>query len=75
VYVRFAQPALADKSVNLLLPVLLLTMPCPSVHIYFSLQVLLYGAIVQTATPGNPAGLEHGWVWLARSLNALPPTR
>jgi hypothetical protein len=39
------------------------------------LQVLLYGAIVQTATPGNPAGLEHGWAWLARCLNAVPPTR
>ncbi|KAF6263423.1 GLE1-like protein-domain-containing protein [Scenedesmus sp. NREL 46B-D3] len=38
-------------------------------------MVLLYGAIVQTATPGNPAGLEHGWAWLARCLNALPPTR
>ncbi|KAF8066412.1 GLE1 [Scenedesmus sp. PABB004] len=40
-----------------------------------SAMVLLFGAIVQTEAPGNPAGLAHGWAWLARCLNALPPTR
>jgi nucleoporin GLE1 len=40
-----------------------------------SSMVLLYGAIVQTDAPGNPAGLAHGWAWLARCLNSLPPTR
>lgn len=38
-------------------------------------MVLLYGAMVQTDAPGNPADLAHGWSWLARCLNALPPTR
>lgn len=38
-------------------------------------MVLLYGSIVQTDAAGNPAGLSHGWTWLARCLNALPPTR
>ncbi|KAK9277680.1 hypothetical protein L1049_007227 [Liquidambar formosana] len=34
----------------------------------------LYGALVQTEVVGvkNPHGLEEGWAWLARLLNALP---
>ncbi|OMO93411.1 GLE1-like protein [Corchorus capsularis] len=34
----------------------------------------LYGALVQTEVPGCPNfhGLEQGWAWLARFLNALP---
>lgn len=40
-----------------------------------SAMVLLYASIVQTDAPGNPAGLAHGWSWMARCLNALPPTR
>jgi hypothetical protein len=38
-------------------------------------MVLLYASIVQTEAGGNPAGLPHGWTWLARCLNSLPPTR
>ncbi|XP_022957181.1 protein GLE1 isoform X1 [Cucurbita moschata] len=35
----------------------------------------LYGALVQTEVPGarNIHGLEEGWAWLARFLNAVPP--
>ncbi|OMO60307.1 GLE1-like protein [Corchorus capsularis] len=34
----------------------------------------LYGALVQTEVPGcqNFHGLQEGWAWLARFLNALP---
>lgn len=37
----------------------------------------LYGALVQTDVQGvqNMHGLEEGWAWLARFLNALPPNR
>ncbi|KAK1381537.1 mRNA export factor GLE1 [Heracleum sosnowskyi] len=34
----------------------------------------LYGALVQTEAEGfkNPHGIEEGWAWMARFLNALP---
>lgn len=34
----------------------------------------LYGALIQTEVNGirNPHGIEEGWKWLARFLNALP---
>ncbi|KAL8089879.1 hypothetical protein AgCh_039366 [Apium graveolens] len=34
----------------------------------------LYGALVQTKAEGvkNPYGIEGGWAWMARFLNALP---
>ncbi|KAL1807297.1 hypothetical protein ACET3Z_030365 [Daucus carota] len=34
----------------------------------------LYGALVQTEAEGvkNPHGIEEGWAWIARCLNALP---
>ncbi|KAL8161668.1 hypothetical protein V2J09_013157, partial [Rumex salicifolius] len=37
----------------------------------------LYGALVQTEIQGvkNLHGIEEGWRWLARFLNALPPNR
>lgn len=37
----------------------------------------LYGALVQTEVQGvrNTHGLEEGWAWLARFLNAVPPNR
>ncbi|KGN51729.1 protein GLE1 [Cucumis sativus] len=37
--------------------------------------VKLYGALIQTEIPGvrNLHGLEEGWAWLARFLNAIPP--
>eukprot|EP00879_Flechtneria_rotunda_P026691 GHRR01028504.1.p1 GENE.GHRR01028504.1~~GHRR01028504.1.p1 ORF type:complete len:168 (-),score=27.46 GHRR01028504.1:214-717(-) len=40
-----------------------------------SSMVLLYGAIVQTDTPGNAVDLAHGWSWLSRFLNSMPATR
>nr|XP_043638460.1 protein GLE1 [Erigeron canadensis] len=37
-------------------------------------HVKLYGALIQTEVNGiqNPHGIEEGWKWLARLLNALP---
>ncbi|KAA0034248.1 protein GLE1 [Cucumis melo var. makuwa] len=37
--------------------------------------VKLYAALIQTEIPGvrNLHGLEEGWAWLARFLNAIPP--
>ena len=40
-----------------------------------SAMVLLYASIVQTESAGNPLPLGHGWTWLARSLNSMPPNR
>lgn len=37
--------------------------------------VMLYAAMTQSDNPANPHGLEHGWSYLARLLNALPPNR
>ncbi|GAX75254.1 hypothetical protein CEUSTIGMA_g2699.t1 [Chlamydomonas eustigma] len=37
--------------------------------------MLLYGAIVQVEDPAHPHGLEYGWKWLSRALNALPADR
>jgi hypothetical protein len=40
-----------------------------------SAMVLLYASIVQTESAGNPLPLGHGWTWLARCLNSMPPNR
>ncbi|KAJ9507996.1 hypothetical protein QJQ45_021330, partial [Haematococcus lacustris] len=37
--------------------------------------MLLYGALVQVDEAAHPHGLDHGWSWLARLLNALPASR
>ena len=36
---------------------------------------MLYAAITQSDNPANPHGLQHAWAYVARLLNALPPTR
>lgn len=40
-----------------------------------SAMVLLYASIVQTESAGNPMPLSHGWTWMARCLNSMPPNR
>jgi len=38
-------------------------------------MVLLYASIVQTESAGNPLPMSHGWTWMARCLNSMPPNR
>jgi hypothetical protein len=38
-------------------------------------MVLLFASIVQTESAANPLPLSHGWAWLARCLNTMPPNR
>jgi nucleoporin GLE1 len=38
-------------------------------------MVLLYASVVQTESAGNPLPLSHGWTWMARCLNSMPPNR